>query len=231
MIVGSEASAQAEEAFLKKVDEIHQAVLHLAASYGIFHGMNDAFGGRSIAPRKASHAIGVIQYDLVNVLVVRLCALCEQGGMAKPDDASMAVLMKEIDNQALRDRLAEKDRRWSRALLSRSPKYRDARSNVAILMERWEKLQSVGESLRRIRHLRNKKIGHVTIGFEKEDLVLFQELWTLIEHTFDLAESIQLVLAGTEYRYRAVVDSHKEDGRALIEALCRSRGDAPVGTQ
>lgn len=30
---------------------------------------------------------------------------------------------------------------------------------------------------------------------------------------------IQLVFAQTEYRYQEVIDSHKKDGRALIEAL------------
>ena len=75
--------------------------------------------------------------------------------------------------------------------------------------------------MRRVRHLRNKKLGHVTVGFAKENRAVLQELWTLIEHTLDVAESIRLVFARTEYRYGDVVDGHKADGRALIEALRR----------
>ncbi len=207
------------EALSGKVDEVHLAVLNLAATYGVFHGMNDAIGQERMASGKPSHAIRVIQYDLIHVLVIRVCALCDEGARAKPDDASIAVLMKALDNQELKGRLTEKDRRWRRAMLSRPPSHADARSSIEILMERWEQLQAEDDSMRRVRHLRNKKLGHVTDGFEKENSAVLQELWTLIERMFDVAESIRLVFASDEYLYRDVVNGHKADGRALIEAL------------
>jgi hypothetical protein len=219
MIVWDEVETLGAEALSRKVDEIHETVLNLAATCGIFHGMNEALGDVAIAPRKASHAIGVIQYDLINVLVIRLCALCEQGAIVKPDDASIAVLMTALDNQGLKDRLIEKDRRWRRAMLSRSSTHPDAPSNIATLIERWERLQGKADSMRRVRHLRNKKLGHVTVGFAKENSAVLQALWTLIEYTLDVAESIYLVFTETKYRYRDVIDNHREDGRALIEAL------------
>ena len=217
MIVRDEAETLEAEAFSRKVDEVHLAVLNLATTCGIFHGMNDALGEERIVSRKPSHAVGVIQYDLIHVLVIRLCALCDHG--MRPDDASMAALMKALDNQELKDRLIEKDRRWRRATLSRSSTHPDASLNICTLIERWNRLQGEGDSMRRVRHLRNKKLGHVTVGFAKENRAILQELWTLIEHTLDVAESIRLVFVGTEYRYRDVVDGHKADGRALIEAL------------
>lgn len=219
MIVRDEAETLGAVALSRKVAEVHLAVLNLAATCGIFHGMNDALGEAKIAPRKPSHAIGVIQYDLINVLVIRVCALCEQGMQVRPDDASMAILMKALGNQELKDRLIEKDRRWRRAMISRSSTHPDASLNICTLIERWNRLQGEGDSMRRVRHLRNKKLGHVTIGFAKENRAVLQELWTLIEHTLDVAESIHLVFAETEYRYREVIDSHRVDGRALIETI------------
>lgn len=230
MIVVGKEIALAVDVFSKKADEIHLAVLNLAASYGIFHGMNEALKDGRIASRKPSQAIGVIQNDLIHIMVVRVCSLCDQG--ARSDDASMAVLMKALDDHhMLRDWLIEKDRRWRRAMLSRSPKYRDAPSNISILMERWEKLLSEGESLRKIRHLRNKKLGHLTTGFEKKDRAVLKELWTLLEYAFDVAESIRAVFVGDEYRYRNVVEGYKADGRGLIEALHSSRDHMLPETQ
>ena len=70
MIVRDEADTLGAEALSRKVDEVHLAALNLAATCGIFHGINDAVGEERIASRKPSHAIGVIQYDLIHVLVI-----------------------------------------------------------------------------------------------------------------------------------------------------------------
>lgn len=215
----SEAKTLGVESLSSKVEEIHIAVLNLAASYGVFHGLNDALGEGSIASRKSSHAIGVIQYDLIHVLVIRFCALCEDGARARPDDASIAVLMKALDDQELKGRLIERERRWHHAMLSRSPTHPNAPSNIDILVARWERLRGEEDSMRRVRHLRNKKISHVTDGFEKKHSAVLQELWTLIDQTFDVAESIQGVFFGREHRYRDTVTEHKAEGRALIESL------------
>lgn len=61
VIVRDEAAALEAGALSRKVDEVHLAVLNLAATCGIFHGMNDAIGEEGIASRK--------QYDLIHVLV------------------------------------------------------------------------------------------------------------------------------------------------------------------
>ncbi|WP_438274902.1 hypothetical protein [Nitrobacter sp.] len=95
-------------------------------------------------------------------------ALGAEALSGKVDDASIAVLMKALDNQELKGRLTEKDRRWRGAMLSRSSDYPDASSNISTLIERWERLQGEGDSTRRVRHLRNKKLGHVTIGCKSE---------------------------------------------------------------
>lgn len=42
----------------------------------------------------------------------------------------------------LQDRLLEKDRRWHRAMLSRSQTHPDAPLKIDMLMERWNRLQS-----------------------------------------------------------------------------------------
>jgi hypothetical protein len=205
------------ESLSQMLTEIHIAALNLAATYGVFHGMNDAFSEGGIESKRPSHAIGVIQSDMIHTIAFRLCALCEES--TKPDDANMSVALKSLDNPSFCNALIEKDRRWRAKMLRRATTHPDAETNIRLLRERWACLQSKPESLNRIRHLRNKKLGHVTVGFQKENHAMLHELWTLVNAALSVAEGIQLVFAGTDCHYQETIDSYHQDGRALIDAL------------
>ena len=205
------------ESLSQKVTEIHIAALNLAITYGIFHGMNDALGEQKVASGRSSQAIAVIQNDLIHTMIFRVCALCEASD--RRDDANMSVVLKSLDDQQFRTTLIERDRRWRAKVLHRATTHPDAESNIQSLEERWASLQSKGESLGRIRHLRNKKLGHVTVGFQKENRAVLLELWTLVKDALGVAEGIQLVFAETDCHYKQTIDSHHKDGRALIDAL------------
>lgn len=203
------------------VTEIHVAALDLAASYGVFHGMNDAFRDGKIHAKGPSHAIGVIQNDLVRLIAVRLCALCEESTRPRRDDANMSVVLTRLDDQDFCDALIEKDRRWRTKVFPRASTFPDAASNIQKLRERWGNLKSNSDALEKVRHLRNKKLGHVTVGFQKENHALLHELWTLVQAALRVAEGIRLVFDETDCRYQEIIDSHHRDGKELIDVLRR----------
>lgn len=205
------------ESISEMVTEIHVAALNLASTYGIFHGMNDAIGDEKIPSGRPSQAIAVIQNDLIHTIAFRVCALCEESN--RRDDANMSVVLKSLDDQKFCDALIEKDRRWRAKVLPRPTTHPDAAFNIQSLRERWANLKGKRESMDRIRHLRNKKLGHVTVGFQKENRAVLHELWTLAKETLSVAEGIRLVFADTDCRYHEAIDSYHRDGRALIDAL------------
>ena len=51
------------ESFEHSLQEIHIATLNLATTYGLFHGMNDAFKAGKISERRPSHAIAIVQSE------------------------------------------------------------------------------------------------------------------------------------------------------------------------
>ncbi|WP_441232561.1 AbiU2 domain-containing protein [Bradyrhizobium sp. 1200_D9_N1_1] len=205
------------ETLSEMVTEIHLASLDLAASYGVFHGMNDALGQGRVESGGPSQAVGVIQGDLIRMVAFRVCALCEES--KRRDDANISLVLKALDDPSFCEALIAKDRLWRAKVLARASMVPDAASNMRSLRERWDTLKSNSESLDRIRHLRNKKLGHVTVGFQKENRALLHELWTLVKATLRVAEGIQLVFAQTDCRYQEAIDSYHRNGRALIDGL------------
>ena len=126
------------ESLSEMVAEIHITALDLAATYGVFHGMNDAFARGKIELKKPSHAIAVIQNDLIRSIAFRLCALCEKSD--RHYDANMSVVLKSLDDPTFCDRLIDRDQRW-RAKVLRTSTYPDAASNIQTLKARWANLK------------------------------------------------------------------------------------------
>ena len=209
------------ETLLTKADAVHVAALNLASTLGIFHGINDVLRERQLRGRP-SHAVGTIQFDLLQIMVIRVCALCEGG--RRPDDASMPVLLGVLNDRRLREVLIEKDRRWRKNTMYRIPAGRDAAANIRSLKIRWAALKRNESSLTKLRHLRNKQLGHVTIGFEKNHRALLKELWTLTDRALSVARYIRLVFHQIDCDYQDARASLQKDGKALVDTLT-ARGD------
>jgi hypothetical protein len=97
-----------------KAEAVHIAALNLANTLGIFHGINDALEDGQVGGSEA-RAINVIQFDLPQLLVIRVCALCEEA-QNRADDASIAVLVSVVTRPEVRAGLIYSDERWRAAI-------------------------------------------------------------------------------------------------------------------
>ena len=76
-----------------KADAVHRAARNLSMTYGVFHGINTVSDKPLINPHVAE-AINGIQHDLLHLMAIRVCALCDPG--PRPDDASIIALERGI---------------------------------------------------------------------------------------------------------------------------------------
>src|ERR1700737_1252809 len=100
------------EILREKAEAVHIAAMNLATTLGIFHGINNSRLRISVEG-KAAHAVNAIQFDLLQLLVIRVCAICETPvAGSRPDDAALSVLLEALNDKMVRNHLIERDRRW-----------------------------------------------------------------------------------------------------------------------
>lgn len=212
-------------ALKEKAESVHVAALNLATTLGIFHGLNSALRTHSLRG-EASHAVGAIQFDLLQIMVVRVCALCEQPQRgARIDDASIAVIMQALDDQLLREYLIEKDRRWYEKMKYRIVNHVGVKVHIKSLRLRWAALQRHEKSLNRLQHFRNKQLGHVTTGFDKSKRALLRELWHLADRALSVAGHVRLVFHDQEWDYQDSASNMGDDARAMMKILTKHSGE------
>ncbi len=159
------------------------------------------------------------------MMVIRVCALCEEIIRAT-DDASMFFLIDALKDEAVANALIEKGRRWREKIGYRLTTHSDAAADIASLRQKWDSL--IGDNqkpLKNIRHHRNKNIGHITIGFDKENREILANLYKLIRDSLDVASSVRLVFRQENVFYLETIASHQKDGGGLIGALPLQPGD------
>src|SRR5262245_41678989 len=121
-----------------KSEAVHVAALNLSMTYGIFHGINSARTLPTLSPQVAS-AINSIQHDLLHLMAIRLCALCDQGPRA--DDASIVVLERSVTTP-VRAHLINADHKWRQSVGLRVTRVTDVSKSIASLRRRGTALRA-----------------------------------------------------------------------------------------
>ena len=205
----------------KKAEAVHIAAMNLSTTLGIFHGVNKARLRTSVRG-KAAQAINAIQFDLLQLLVIRVCAICEAPAKgSRPDDASLSVLLDALNNIDVRNHLVETDRRWHEKMQHRLRTRPEVGRNIKSLKLSWSALKRHDSSLAKLQHFRNKQLGHVTVGFERSKGVLLKELWAVAEQALNVARYVRLVFHRQDWDYRGSSVATRADGRGLIAELVR----------
>jgi hypothetical protein len=133
---------------MNKAEAVHIAALNLANTFGVFHGINDALeDGEAGGP--GVRAINVIQSDLLHLLVIRVCALCE-ASKNRADDASIAILVNAISDQKVREGLIEADERWRTAIGPRAKKCANVAQSIVELEGQWAAVVAPSDILERL---------------------------------------------------------------------------------
>ena len=211
------------EILKEKAEAVHVAAMNLATTLGIFHGVNNS-RLRTSVEGNAAQAVNAIQFDLLQLLVIRVCAICEAPVKgSRPDDAALFVLLEALNNIDVRNHLIETDRRWHEKMQHRLRTRPEAARNIKSLKLRWSALKRHGRSLAKLQHFRNKQLGHVTVGFERSKVVLLKELWTVADQALNVARYVRLVFHQQDWDYRGSSVASRADGRALVTELVRGR--------
>src|SRR5687768_14439091 len=98
--------------YCKKAEIIHHFAENLAQSLGVFHGINET-GKKLGLEGDFSQALNTILFDQLQLMVLRVCALC--GTSSRPDDASLEELVSGLTEPSFKAFLIEKEERWARA--------------------------------------------------------------------------------------------------------------------
>jgi hypothetical protein len=136
---------------MNKAEAVHIAALNLANTLGVFHGINDALEDGEVGGPEVQ-AINVIQSDLLHLLVIRVCALCE-AAQNRADDASIAVLVSAVADQKVRAGLIAADERWRAGIGPRAERCASVGLSIGTLKGRWTAVTSHPEILKRLYHL------------------------------------------------------------------------------
>lgn len=208
-----------------KAESVHIAAMNLATTVGIFHGLNGAFRTH-VLRGQSSYAVGSIQFDLLQIMAMRVCALCEPlQDRVRPDDASIAVIMHALEHEPLREYLIERDRKWRKKMEYRVVGYAEANGHIKSLKLRWAALQRHEKSITKLRHFRNKQLGHVTTGFDKSNMSLLRDLWRLADRSLSVAGHVRLVFHDQEWDYQDSANNMRDDAQAMMQILIEHVGE------
>jgi hypothetical protein len=217
-------SAQQVPAFdleqLKTVaNAVHLAALNLAMTYGVFQGINSA-PTRPVISSDVIKAINFIQHDLLHLMAIRLCALCDDG--QRPDDASIVLLSRRITPE-IRRQLITNDKQWRAAIGARAQRVTDVARSISNLRRQQSALRSQGASLKKVRRFRDKLIAHVTVGHRASNRVELGELWKLTRTTLAAARSARLIFERLDQNYLKEARIAKRYGSELARAVLATR--------
>ena len=97
----------------RKAEIVHHFAENLAQTLGVFHGINQT-GQRLGLDGDPSGALGTILFDQLQMMVLRVCALCDSG--TRDDDASLSELVVGLSDPSFQHFLIEKERQWELAV-------------------------------------------------------------------------------------------------------------------
>ena len=164
-------------------------------------------------------AINFIQHDLLHLMAIRLCALCDDG--PRPDDASIVALSRRITPEISRQ-LITNDQQWRAAIGARAQRVTDVAHSIANLRRQQSTLCSQDASLKSVKHFRDKLIAHVTVGHSASNRVELGELWKLTRTTL-AARSARLIFERLDQNYLKEARIAKRYGSELARAVLARR--------
>jgi hypothetical protein len=215
--MGQELPMERTRKLRDKAEAVHIAALNLANTLGIFHGINDALeDGEAGGP--AVRAINVIQSDLLHLLVIRVCALCD---IAKnmADDASIAILVSAIGDQKVREDLIEADERWRAQIGPRAEKCASVGESIGELEGQWAAVVASPDILERLYRFRNKRLGHVTVANAVGREAQLQELWLTARKVLSAARLVRLIFHRQDFDYLKSSSGAGEAAGQLVNAF------------
>ncbi|MET4349015.1 hypothetical protein [Bradyrhizobium sp. RT9a] len=201
--------------YCKKGEIIHRFAENLAQTLGVFHGINST--GKALRLEgEATGALSTILFDQLQIMVIRLSALCDNG--TRNDDASLGQLVSGVSVPSFQQFLIDKETQWQRAVGHRAGTTRDIPRLIRELKARWSILKGEQDALTRIKHYRNKVLAHATTGLDPSQRVLIRDIWRLSRLALSVAKYIRLLLERDDWNYL----DHSEDGKACGRTLVRS---------
>jgi hypothetical protein len=215
--MGRELSVELTRELMNKAEAVHLAALNLANTLGVFHGINDALEDGQVGGSEA-RAITVIQSDLLHLLVIRVCALCE-AAQSRADDASIAVLVSAVADQKIRAGLIVADERWRAGIGPRAERCASVGQSIGALKGRWTAVTSHPEILKRLYHFRNKRLGHVTVANLLGQESQLRELWLTARKVLSAARQVRLVFYREDFDYLKSSSRAAAFGGQLVNAL------------
>lgn len=211
-------------ALREKAEAAHIASMNLGTTLGIFHGINRS----AIRPElrgPAVPAIDAVQHDLLQLSAIRICALCDEPTKVRPDDASLPIILRELNECDVRQHLIAENQQWYDKMRHRIPGLRTAAQEFRALHVSGAALRKHRTSLGKLKHFRNKQLGHVTVGFDRSRATLLKELWAVADQALRVARHLRRVSHKQDWDYLANSKCTRADGRALIRELAqRSAG-------
>ena len=216
---GSATPAELFQRYTDKAKVIHDFAENLAQTLGVFHGMNET--GRNVGLEgDPAGALGTILFDQLQMMVLRICALCDNG--TRDDDASLGELVRGLSDPPFQQFLIAKEKRWEQAVgFNRAGATGEIPLHTKTMKTRWTVLNSETEALARIRHYRNKVLAHATTGLDQEQKVLIRDIWRVSRLVLSVAKHVRLVLEREEWSYLEHSADGRARGKALVLALCR----------
>jgi hypothetical protein len=202
----------------RKGEMIHHFAENLAQTLGVFHGLNET-GKKLKLEGESIPAIQTLLFDQLQIMVIRLCALCADG--KREDDASLGGIVAALRDAPLKQFLIERERKWRANVGWRAG---DALivKNLTVMNTRWSVLQSETEALGRITHFRNKALAHATTGLDPERKVIISDVWRLSRLALSVAKYVRLVLEREDWNYLEHSRDGKANGKALVMVLHRA---------
>ena len=202
----------------EQAEIIHHFAENLAQTLGVFHGINDTVTELGLEGEPIG-ALNIVLFDLLQIMVIRVCALCDEASRKdKDDDAQLKLLIESLNEQSFQQYLVEKEKRWRKAVSHRASAAQEIEKLIEALNEKWALVTREKEAIRRIRHYRNKALAHVTTGLDAESQPIIGDIWKLSRLLLGVAKYIRLLLERDEWNYL----EHSKDGRASGNALVRA---------
>ncbi|MCG2642695.1 hypothetical protein ACFPFP_22345 [Bradyrhizobium sp. GCM10023182] len=158
-------------------------------------------------------------FDQLQIMVIRLCALCDNG--TRNDDASLGQLVEDVSTSDFQRFLIDKETQWQRAVGHRAGPTRDIPKLMRALKARWSALKAEQDALTRTKHYRNKVLAHATTGLDPSQRILIRDIWRLSRLALSVAKYIRLLLEGDEWNYLEHSEDGKTYGRMLVRSLHR----------
>jgi hypothetical protein len=203
--------------YSKKERIVHRFAENLAQTLGVFHGLNETAKKLKV-DGEAAQALETVLFDQLQIMVIRVCALCDDPRNTRKDDAALVDLVRGLSEPSFQQFLIAKEKQWERAVGYRAGTVGEIPKQVRALKSRWTVLSAEDDALARIRHFRSKALAHATTGHDPSRTALVGDVWRVSRLALSVAKYARLLLQRQEWNYLA----HSADGRARGRALVRA---------